>query len=213
MKKSFLTGLVILLPIAVTLAILGFIINFFTAPFVEIVSSFILKYCVAQNGFLFLTQEQVIRYLSKLLILILLFFVILFLGTIARMYALRSILYFGDRILKKIPIVNTVYKTTQEIIKTFFSPEKTTFRKVVLVPFPRPGMYTLGLVSGEAPRVLSDTLQSHLVAVLILTTPNPSTGYLLMYKPEDVIYLDLKPEEAIKYILSCGVLVPIERIT
>src|SRR5690242_12146748 len=92
MKKSFLTGLVILLPIALTLAILGFIINFFTAPFVEVVSSFFRKYCVAQEGFLFLTQEQVIRYLSKLLILILLFFVILFLGTIARMYALRSIL-------------------------------------------------------------------------------------------------------------------------
>ena len=77
-----------------------------------------------------------------------------------------------------------------------------------MVPFPKEGTYVMGLVSRESPKVCSESIQSSLISVLVPTTPNPTTGFLLMYKKEDLIYLDLKPEAAIKYIVSCGVITP-----
>ena len=77
-----------------------------------------------------------------------------------------------------------------------------------MVPFPKPGTYVMGLVSRESPKICSDEAGSELFSVLVPTTPNPTTGFLLMYKKEDMIFLDLKPEQAIKYIVSCGVITP-----
>jgi uncharacterized membrane protein len=210
-KKSFLTGLIILLPVAITIAVVGFLINFFTSPFVSGVTAFLKDFHIADNGILFLTHEQVIVYLSKTLILICLIIVIFLLGMLTRWVLIRSILNLWDKLLHKIPVVRTVYKTTQEIIKNMFMSDKTAFKQVVLVPFPRKDMYVLGIITGNAPTACSKTMGSTLISVLIPTTPNPTTGFLLMYKPEELIHIDMKPDEAIKYIVSCGVLVPDER--
>lgn len=211
MKKYFLTGLVILLPIAITIAVVGSLINFFTGPFVKAVSSSLKEINFANNGFLFLSHEQVVLYLSKLLILVCLFIFIILLGMLTRWYIVRGLLNLGDKLLHKIPIVRGVYKTTQGIIKTLFSKDKTAFKQVVLVPFPRKDMYALGLISGSAPTICSATFGAALISVLIPTTPNPTSGFLIMFKQEDLIYLDMKPEEAIKYIISCGSIVPEEK--
>ena len=197
MKKHFLTGLIILLPVALTIAIVSFLINFFTDPFIEIVTESLKKTAI---------PEKAIQYLSKLLILICLFFVIVGLGTLTRWYLVRALLTLWDRILQKIPVVSTVYKTIKEIIKTVFNSNTSAFKQVVMAPFPRKDIYALGLVSGTAPASCGS-----LVSVLIPTTPNPTSGFLLMYKKEELIYLDMKPEEAIKYIVSCGVLAPQEK--
>ena len=77
-----------------------------------------------------------------------------------------------------------------------------------MVPFPRPDVFAIGLISRDSPEICSHTLDEDLVSVLIPTTPNPTTGFLLMYKRKDLILLDMKPEDAIKYIVSCGVIVP-----
>lgn len=211
MKKYFLTGLIILLPIAITIAVVSSLINFFTGPFVKIVSSTLQGTNLAINGFLFLSQTQVVLYTAKLLILICLFFLIIGLGMLTRWYVIRGALSIGDRFLHRIPVVSTVYKTTKEIIKTLFNKDATAFKQVVLVPFPRKDMYALGLISGGAPTICSTTFGSKLISVLIPTTPNPTSGFLIMFKQEDLIYLDMKPEEAIKYIISCGSIVPEER--
>jgi uncharacterized membrane protein len=211
MKKHFLTGLVILLPVAITIAVVGYLINFFTGPFVTGVSSSLKQLHIINDGFLFLSHEQVVTYVSKALILVCLFIFIVLLGILTRWYVIRFILTFWDRMLHKIPVVSTVYKITQEIIKSFFMPDNESFRQVVLVPFPRGDMYALGLVSGKSPTICSQSLGTQLISVLIPTTPNPITGFLLMYKPEDLIYVDMKPEEAIKYIISCGALAPVEK--
>ena len=205
MKKYFLTGLVILLPVALTIAIVGFLVNFFTAPFVEIVTASLQKIHIAERGFLFLSPERAIQYLSKLFILVCLFFVIVVLGMLARWVLMRSLLNLWDRLLQKIPMVSTMHITTKEIIKTFFSSSTSAFKQVVMVPFPQKGVYAIGLISGGS-------LGSSLISVLVPTTPNPTSGFLLMYKKEDLIYLDMKPEEAFKYILSCGTLPPPEKL-
>lgn len=208
MKKYFITGLVILLPLAVTIFIVIFIVNFLTKPFIGIVSELLKKSYVLDNGFLFLSHEQIVTYGSQLLILICLFLFTLLLGVIARWFFFKALLGLGDKILHRIPLINKVYKTTQEIIKTIFSSDKGSFKQVVMVAFPRPGTYVMGLVAREAPEICSEAASGELISVLVPTTPNPTTGFLLMYKKEDLIFLDLKPEQAIKYIVSCGVITP-----
>lgn len=208
MKKYFITGLVILLPLAVTIAIVLFIVNFLTKPFVGMVSNFLQSSYLFKTGFLFLSKEQVILYGSKLLILICLFLFTLLLGLIARWFFFKALLNLSDRLLHRIPIINKVYKTTQEIIKTLFVTDKNSFKQVVMVPFPKGGSYVMGLVSREAPDLCSEKLGEKLYSVFVPTTPNPTSGFLLMYREKDMLFLDLKPEDAIKYIVSCGVITP-----
>lgn len=208
MKKYFITGLVILLPLAVTIAIVVFTVNFLTKPFVGIVSGFLKDFNILNKGFLFMSHDQVVLYGSKLLVLICLFAFTLLLGMIARWFFFKALLNLSDKILHRIPLVNKVYKTTQEIIKTIFVTDKSSFKQVVMVPFPKAGTYVMGLISRESPKACSDNAGSELFSILVPTTPNPTTGFLLMYKKEDIIFLDLKPEQAIKYIVSCGVITP-----
>lgn len=210
MKKYFITGLIILLPLAVTIAIAVFVVNFLTNPFMGMVSRLLVEIDILSKGFLFLTREQVIRVLAQLIILIGLCFVTVCLGMIARWFFFKSLISLSDKILHRIPLVNKVYKTSQEIIKTIFASDKNSFKQVVMVPFPKEGSYVIGLISRESPKVCSDAVNAQLYSVLIPTTPNPTTGYLLMYKEEEIIKLDMKPEEAIKYIVSCGVITPPE---
>ena len=133
MKKYFITGLVILLPLAVTIAIVVFIVNFLTKPFIGVVSSFLKDFNIINKGFLFLSPDQVVLYGSKLLILICLFVFTLFLGMIARWFFFKALLTVSDKVLHRIPLINKVYKTTQEIIKTIFVTDKSSFKQVVMV--------------------------------------------------------------------------------
>ena len=208
MKKYFITGLVILLPLAVTIAIAVFIVNFLTQPFIGAVSDFLRNYNIANRGFLFMTPEQLLKYGSQLIILVGLFLFTILLGMIARWFFFKSLISVSDRILHRIPLINKVYKTSQEIIKTLFVTDKSSFKQVVMVPFPRAGTYVLGLISRESPKICQEGADGKLFSVLIPTTPNPTTGFLLMYKEEDIVFLDMKPEDAIKYIVSCGVITP-----
>jgi len=208
MKKYFITGLVILLPLALTVAIIAFIVNFLTKPFIGMVSSYLMKFHFVNRGFLFLSPEQLIRYGSQLIILVGIFFIMVLIGMFARWFFVKSLIGLSDNILHRIPLVNKVYKTTQEIIRTLFSKDKNSFRQVVMAPFPHSNAYVLGLVSRESPQICEDKVGADLMSILVPTTPNPTTGFLLMYKKEDLIYLDLRPEDAIKYIVSCGVITP-----
>lgn len=211
MKKYFLTGLVILLPVAVTIVVILFVVNFFTEPFIGLSSSLIHKWDLFHNGFLFLTQEQVIQYSSRILILFILFFATVVLGIFTRWFFISALFRLCDKVLHRIPLINTVYKTSQDIIKTIFVSDKNSFKQVVMVPFPRPGVYVLGLIARESPHCCSEAINEELTSVLVPTTPNPTTGFLLMFKKEEIILVDMKPEDAIKYIVSCGVILPGEK--
>jgi uncharacterized membrane protein len=179
-------------------------VNFFTAPFVGIVSAFLKTFPIGAKSFLFLSPEKTTEVLAKLLILIALFFLIALLGKLTRWALIRWFLNFWEKMVQKIPIAGTIYKSTKELIKTFLSSQGTAFKQVVLVPFPKTGVYALGFVAGPS-------LDPKAISVLVPTTPNPTSGFLLFYKKEELIYLEMKPEEAIKYILSFGLLPPAEK--
>src|SRR5688500_16623918 len=116
LKKDLIAGLVILLPLVITFALLGFLINLFTHPFVYLVSSTLMKLHITPKGFLFLSSEQIVRYISKFLILILLFFLIIFLGILTRWFVIKAVLSLADKLLHKIPVINTIYKASQEMM-------------------------------------------------------------------------------------------------
>ncbi len=208
MKKYFLTGLIILLPLALTLTIIAFVVNFLTKPFMGVVAHLLSKSEIVNKGLLIFSPEQTIRYTSQLIILACLFLAITTLGMLARWVFFRWIIVLGEKILHKLPLINKVYKTTKDIVTQLFSQGKNTFRTVVLVPFPGPGIYAIGLLSEPAPKECSEKTGGKKYSVFVATAPNPATGFVIMYNESDLIFLDMKPEDAIKYIVSCGVVTP-----
>jgi uncharacterized membrane protein len=208
MKKYLLTGLVLLLPIVLTIVIIAFVIRFLTNPFVDFVSSILLKNEVIEHGIFFLNGDQVVRITSQLIILVVLFLFILFLGMIGRWFFIHWFIRAGEYIVHKLPLVNKVYKTSKEIVSHLFGQDKNSFKQVVLVPFPKDGIYAIGFLSEKAPDEVHDVLQGEMVSVFVPTTPNPTTGFTIIFRKKDIYYLKMKPEAAIKYIISCGIVQP-----
>ena len=208
MKKYFITGLVILLPLTLTILIVAFVVNFLTKPFMGLVIKILTQTKIQQIHTHILSSHQIIKYGSQIIILIGLVLFTIVLGLFARWFIFKALIKLSDKILHRIPLVNKVYKTTQDIVKTLFITDKNSFKQVVMVPFPREGLYSLGLVSRKSPDTCIDAAKKELISVFIPTAPNPTTGFLLLFEKKDLIYLDMKTEDAVKYIVSCGVIVP-----
>ena len=212
MKKHLLTGIILLLPVVLTVWIIGFAVNFLTKPFMGIVSHFLQETHIANRGVLFLSPQQALMYSSQLIILTCLFFFILFLGMITRWYLFRWFIQIGERILQRLPFVNKIYKAAKDIVTHLFGQDKNSFKQVVLVPFPKEGIYTLGLLSQPVPKEFSELITHELISVFIPTTPNPTTGFTIMYRKESIIIIDMKPEDAIKFVVSCGMVTPPDQL-
>jgi uncharacterized membrane protein len=140
--------------------------------------------------------------------LALLFLFTCFLGFITRWFFINYLISVGDYFLHRIPLINSIYKTSQDVIKTIFASHTQSFKQVVLVPFPEEGVYCLGLVTRDAPPICNDLKKRELISVFVPTTPNPTSGYLLMFSKKDITFLDMRVEDAIKFIISCGVIHP-----
>lgn len=200
MKKYFITGLVILLPLAITLAIVGMIINFLTQPFVGLVSDFFERISFYSK------HKALLKIVLQIILLFGLFFATVLLGFLARLMIFKSLLSIYDKVLHRIPIIKTVYKAAQQVMTTIFGSQSRSFKQVVLVPFPNPQVHCIGLVAGDAPYICSDDPEDPMMTVFIPTTPNPTSGFLTLFKKSDITFLDMKIEDAFKYVISCGVL-------
>lgn len=203
MKKYLLTGLAILLPLAVTFWIVSFLFNLLTVPFLGITQELLDWSGLLDNGLSFLSGEQIQTYISQFLILAFLLFATVLLGFFARWVFIHYLFQFGDYILHRIPLIKSIYKTSQDVVKALFLQDTKAFKQVVMVPFPNETSHSIGLVTRED---LSALNQHGRIAVFVPTTPNPTSGFLIMFKKEDVTYLDMKVEEALKYVISCGVI-------
>ena len=204
MRKYFVTGLVTLLPLAITIWVVRFVVNFLTKPFIGMVTGLTHR---------LLLSPHLTRLLSQLVILLGLFLLMLFLGIVARKFFFGQMIRLGDRLLHRIPLVNRVYKTSKELVKSLFGANQKALKQVVMLPFPYPGCYVLGLVAKESPHTCSKSQKEPLLSVFIPTTPNPSSGFLVLSHQKDLIYMDMKVEEALKYVVSCAVIQPQERRT
>lgn len=207
MKKYFITGLVVLLPITLTLIVIVLIFNLLTEPFLGISTAILGHYGLLETGFLFLSAEQLQIFISQVLTLIFLVLFTLFLGAITRWFFFHSFIRLWENLIHRIPLVSSVYRACQDVIQTIFTSKTTAFKQVVIVAFPNKDSRTLGLVTREVLPGL-ESLGPDLVVVFVPTTPNPTSGFLTLVQRTDLIFLDMKVEDAFKYIISCGVIIP-----
>ena len=201
MKKYVMTGLVMLLPLALTLWIISSLIHWLTEPFVGIAERILSAVGLIGTPILFISAENVLLGLSQLLVLAALLSFIILIGAIGRHFFFRYLIRLSDAVLHKIPVISSVYKTSQELIQTLLTTDNRAFKQVVLVPFPNADCLSIGLVTREGPAA------PHLIPVFVPTTPNPTSGYLIMFDRSKVTPLDMTVEEAFRYIISCGVLI------
>ncbi|HSX13245.1 MAG TPA: DUF502 domain-containing protein [Chlamydiales bacterium] len=204
MKKHLLTGLVVLLPIALTLMIVLFLVDFFTAPIVSIVDALLQQ---IELAFHFKIPEQLVVPVSRVLSLITLFLFILFLGVIARGYVVKKFLDFSHRILSRIPLIKTIYKVSKDIFSALFSSDgKKAFKNPVIIPFPFSPSYALGFHAGEVAEEIQKKINEPLISVFMPTSPHPISGFLFFVPEKDAPKIAMTTEEAVKFLVSCGMI-------
>ncbi len=133
---------------------------------------------------------------------------ILLIGLMARNIVGRWLLDFGEQLLQAIPFAGSVYKTLKQILETLLRDSKTRFRRVVMVEYPRRGVWTLGFVTGNLSSQLQSHLQQKMISVFIPTTPNPTSGWYAIVPEDDAIDLAISIEDAFKVLISGGIVSP-----
>ena len=149
LRNYFLTGLVLLLPVALTIIIVTFLFNLLTAPFEGLMRNLLTSIGIYHGGFWFFSEEQLINMTSKVLILVLIIGLTVLLGAIARWFFINWLIKIGESVVTRIPLIGSIYKTSQDVIKTIFTSKTSSFKQVVLAPYPSKGTYALGLITKE----------------------------------------------------------------
>jgi len=186
LRNYFITGIVVLIPIGITVYVTLFLIS---------ISSKILPKEINPNHYLPYNIPGLEILISLLLITLIGFLSLSFLG--------KKLLEFFNNVLKRIPILRTIYSALGQMTETFTKGENNK-KNVVLIEYPRKGTWAVGFATKENRGELNEKTGKNLVNVFVPTTPNPTSGFLLMIPKEDLIYLDLTFEEASKFIVSAG---------
>lgn len=202
MKTNFLTGLILILPITLTIVIITWLINLLTSPFQSGIEGVLNYYHVLDKPILFLSAGQVISYVSKIIALVILITFIGIIGFLAQLLVTKTLFSYVNKLLVNIPLFNRIYTKIQDLVSTVFESEGNAFSNVVMVRFPNSDTYTLALVPVEQHRTSTEDL----ISVFVPGAPNPTFGFMLTCRKEELIYLDMKIEEAIKFVVSCGVM-------
>lgn len=210
-KKYFKTGLLLLIPLIVTAIIVLFIINFLTSPFIYILANIFRRYDIFNSPFLFLTETQTLFLASRMIALTLLLAGTILVGFLGKMFFINYFLKVGDYLMMRIPLINKIYKTVQEIVTTVFSSQTQKFSAVVLVHFPHSNGLNIGLVASQVNAVGSDPEFVDQITVFVPSGLNPSVGLSLLFKKEELIFVDMKVEDALKFIVSCGLIFQAEK--
>lgn len=133
---------------------------------------------------------------------------ILIIGLMARNFVGRWLLDVGERILQGIPLAGSIYKTLKQILETLFQDSQTKFRRVVMVEYPRQGVWSVGFVTGKVSDMIQVHHQKTMLSVFIPTTPNPTSGWYAVIPEEEVINLSISIEDAFKVLISGGIVSP-----
>ena len=185
-RNNFIAGVVVLIPIGITVYLSIFIIK---------ISSKILPKEINPNNYL---PYEIMG--IEILIAI---FLITLIGWISLSFVGKKLLSLVDEVFKKIPILRTIYSAVGQMTSTLTQSQGNK-KSVVLVQYPKEGTWAVGFVTQENRGEISEKTQKDLVNVFLPTTPNPTSGFLLMYEKKDVIFLDISFEQASKFIVSAG---------
>ena len=186
LRNNFIAGVVVLIPIGITAYLTLFIIK---------ISSKILPKELNPNHYLPYNIPGVEIIISIILIT--------FIGWLSLSFIGKRLLEIFNNILKRIPILRTIYSAFEQMLDIFTKSDENT-KNVVLVEYPRKGSWAVGFATRENKGEISKKSKQNLVNVFVPTTPNPTSGFLLMFPKEEVIYLDMSFEEASRFIVSAG---------
>lgn len=197
-RRNFLTGLIVVLPALITLGILQLIFGWIFKSVIDPVAKLV-SFILGKDAPSFLSQLVVAACFVVLLAAI---------GFGTRLLILRRFFALGEEVVRRVPMVGKVYGTMREIANTFGGNRKTLFNKVVLVEWPRPGLYSLGFVTSDAKGETQEKTPQHVINVFVPTTPNPTSGFLVLVPQEALIPLEMSVEEGMRLVISGGMVGP-----
>jgi len=190
-RQIFITGLVVTLPLGFTLYVLFFIMGLMDGLFYIMPDRY--------------HPDALLGYHIPGLGIIATLVLVFSAGVVVKSYMGNKLMVMGENLLYRIPVIRSIYEGTKKVMDSLFVNKNRSFKKVVLVTFPHPGSYALGFVTGETLPALQSGIDRPCLNVFVPTTPNPTSGYLLMVPEQEVTDVDLTVEEAVAYIISCGI--------
>lgn len=197
MKKYFITGLLVLVPLFITIWVIMTLIQTMDQSLLLLPAAWHPKRLFGFN----------VPGLGALLTLGIIFGT----GLIATNFFGQYIIYWWESLLSSVPFVKSIYLSVKQVSDTLFSDSGNAFRKALLVQFPREGVWTIAFLTGSPGGDVGNHLQGDYVSVYVPTTPNPTGGYFLMLPKSDVIELDMSVDAALKYIISMGTVAPLTK--
>ena len=204
-RNSFLTGLVVIAPVALTIWLIWSVIGWidgFVLPFIPNL------YHPDNILNTFFGQDVAINIRGLGVVVFLLFTT--FVGWIAKGFLGRSLIRIGENLVRRMPVVRSIYSGVKQIAETVFAQSDRSFEKACLIEYPRKGIWAVGFVSTEAKGEVKYKAKSNsdLLSVFVPTTPNPTSGFMLFFPRNDVIELEMSIEDAAKLVISAGLVYP-----
>lgn len=194
MKKYLITGLLIWIPLAITIWVLQLIVS-----------------TMDQSLLLLPPQYQPAALLGHQipgLGAVLTVLIVLVTGVLASNILGQRLVSFWENLLGRIPVVKTIYHGVKQVSDTLFAPGGQAFRKALLVQYPRSGSWTIAFLTGRPGGDVANYLKGDYLSIYVPTTPNPTSGFFLMMPKSDIVELDMSVDEALKYVISMGVVAP-----
>ena len=194
LRSWFLTGLLVTAPVLLTVYI--------TWAAIELIDGQVASILPGFNQLVFANIPGAGLIIGLILITVI--------GAVAAGFLGRWLIGLGEAILNRMPVVRTIYGASKQILETVISAQSDAFRDAVLVEYPRRGLWVIGFVTGGTRGEVAERMDEDMVNVFIPTTPNPTSGFLLFCPREEVIYLDMSVEDAVKLVVSGGIVHPPE---
>lgn len=198
MRRYFITGLLVWVPLGITIWVMGILIGTMDKSLLLLPAAY--------------QPENLLGFYIPGLGVILTLVVVLLTGVLAGNLFGQQFLLFSERLLGRIPVVKSVYSGVKQVSDTLFSSSGNAFRKALLVQYPRPGVWTIAFQTGMPAGEIAHLLGAPYISVYVPTTPNPTSGFFLLMAKNDVIELEMPVDVALTYIISMGVLTPDQKL-
>jgi uncharacterized membrane protein len=198
LRDYFITGIAVILPLFVTLWILSILYRWIGGRMIFPLTKLFTPYLV--NPYL--------EYGVSITIFLLLILMIIAIGMATRIIFIRRLFSSGEKVFFRIPMVGRIYVAMKQISRAFFSDKSRAFKSVVLIEYPRKGMYSIGFLASANEGEINEKTGRRLVNVYVPSVPNPATGYFYLFPEEEVINLKMSIEDAMKLVISGGAVTP-----
>jgi len=195
LRNYFLAGVIVAAPISITF--------FIVWQVVQVVDDNVGKLLPARYN-----PETYLPFSVPGIGVLLMVVLITLIGMFAAGFVGRAIMRTSERLLNRMPVIRSIHGTLKQIFETVFSHSSQSFREVVLIEYPRRGIWAIGFLTGTTRGEIQERVEPKLLNIFLPTTPNPTSGFLLFVPKEDVLHLDMSVEDGIKMVISSGIVAP-----